>query len=68
MTLGRQVSRGLFMPRCQYDGMEQFLAGVTGFVEAGLEQDEPVLAALHGRHAEPAPRAAGRPGPGGELG
>lgn len=35
----------------QYDGMEEFLAGVTGFVEAGLEQDEPVLAALHGRHA-----------------
>ncbi len=35
----------------QYNGMEEFLAGVTGFVEAGLEQDEPVLAALHGRHA-----------------
>lgn len=34
-----------------YAGMEQFLASVTGFVEAGLEQGEPVLAALHGRYA-----------------
>jgi anti-sigma regulatory factor (Ser/Thr protein kinase) len=33
-----------------YVGMEQFLAGVTGFVEAGLEQGEPVLAVLHGQH------------------
>lgn len=34
-----------------YAGIEQFLAGVTGFVKAGLERGEPVLAALLGRHA-----------------
>jgi MEDS: MEthanogen/methylotroph, DcmR Sensory domain len=34
-----------------YTGMQDFLAGVTGFVKAGLEQGEPVLAALHGRYA-----------------
>jgi hypothetical protein len=44
------------MPRAvhsalRYSDMEEFLAGVTGFVEAGLEQSEPILAALHGRYA-----------------